>query len=202
LEQTPTRHYRLGLRVLELGNLCRLRLNLAKESQEIVERLSQRAGANAHLAMLDGIEVFDIVRVENPAPLRIARTPMLRRPAHCTALGKVLLAFGDPQWTRAVLDQGLTRLTRKTITQPARLLAELERIRRAGYAIDNEEFYLGKRCLAAPVFDDLGRVKAALSVSCLITHLTEDRIERFARLAQGCAGEISERLGYQRKHQA
>ncbi len=197
VEQTPARRYRLGLRVLELGNLCRLRLDLATRAQPILESLSNRAGANAHLAKLDGVEVFDLLRVEHPAPQRITRNPMLRRPAHCTALGKAILAFESSARVEEILGAGLPRLTRKTITQPERFLNELARVRKRGYAVDNEEFYPGTRCVAAPVFDYSGRVVAALSVSCLITQLTEDRVQHYAAVVVGAAQHLSAQLGYQ-----
>jgi DNA-binding IclR family transcriptional regulator len=196
LEQTPGRRYRLGLKVLELGSLCRLRLDLATRAQPILENLSNRASANAHLATLDGCEVFDILRVEHPAPLRITRNPMLRRPAHCTALGKVIMAFDHPSRAEEIVKAGLARLTRKTITQPDRFHNELARVRKRGYAVDNEEFYPGTRCVAAPVFDDSKKVVAAMSVSSLITMLTEDRVADCAALVQDAAQDLSMQLGY------
>ena len=95
-----------------------------------------------------------------------------------------------------IIRAGLARLTRKTITQPERFLNELARVRKRGYAVDNEEFYPGTRCVAAPVFDDSGRVVAAMSVSCLITQLTEDRVPDMAALVLDAAGHLSEQLGY------
>jgi IclR family acetate operon transcriptional repressor len=176
--------------------LCRLRLDLATRAQPILESLSNRAGANAHLAKLDGTEVVDLLRVEHPTPQRITRNPMLRRPAHCTALGKAMLAFDSAARVDEILSAGLARLTRKTITQPERFLSELARVRKRGYAVDNEEFYLGTRCVAAPVFDDSGRVVGAMSVSCLITQLTEDRVPDYAALVQDASRHLSEQLGY------
>ena len=196
VEQTPARRYRLGLKILELGNLCRLRLDITARAQLILENLSSRAGANVHLAKLDGNDVVDLLRVEHPAPLRITRSPMLRRPAHCTALGKVLLAHESPFRIDEIVKAGLPRLTRKTITQPERFLNELARVRKRGYAVDNEEFYPGTRCLAAPVFDDAGRVVAAISISCLITHFTEDKEPDFSALVQDAARQLSRQLGF------
>jgi IclR family transcriptional regulator, KDG regulon repressor len=163
LEQGANHRYRLGLKVLELGNACRLRMELTSVAQPILHSLSVETNCNSHLAKLDGIEVVDLLRTEYPAPFRISRTAMLRRPAHCTALGKALLAFSEPRVVADVVAAGLPRLTRYTITLPERYLAELERVRRRGYAVDNEEFYAGRRCLAAPVFDEHGRVIAAIS---------------------------------------
>lgn len=202
LEQGGNHRYRLGLKVLELGNACRLRLDLATVAQPILESLSVQANCNSHLAKLDGLEVVDVLRAEYPAPFRISRTAMLRRPAHCTALGKVLLAFGNPNLAAEIAAAGLPRLTRLTITKPERFFAELDRIRRRGFAVDNEEFYAGRRCLAAPVLDEKGHVVAALSISAMITEITEDRVPVFARMVVESAARISEQLGYDAKAHA
>jgi DNA-binding IclR family transcriptional regulator len=195
VEQNSRRRYRLGLKILELGNVCRLRLDLASVAQPILNDLSIKANSNVHLAKLDGTEVVDLVRIEFPAPLRVARAPMLRRPAHCTALGKAMLAFGKPYLVERVLAEKLGRLTRKTIVDPARFRSELQRTRTRGYAIDNEEFYSGTRCVAAPVCDESGEVVAAVSVSGLITHVTEDRLAHLGEMVMESARAISMRLG-------
>jgi DNA-binding IclR family transcriptional regulator len=194
--RTSSRRYRLGMRILELGNICRLRLNLVKTADPLLRQLSARVGANAHLARLDGVEVVDLMRIEHPAPLRIGHSPLLRRPAHCTALGKCLLAFGPQPQVDRVLEHGLAKLTRRTITDPARLAAELVRVRQRGYAIDNEEFYAGLRCLAAPVFGESGALVAAVSVSALVTSFTEDRVESVADTLVEAARQLSMQLGY------
>jgi DNA-binding IclR family transcriptional regulator len=197
VQQRSNRRYSLGLRVLELGNMYRLRLDLARNAESILRPLSERMNANAHLARLENYEVLDLLRVEFPAPIRVTRSPMLRRPAHCTALGKVLLAYGPEQQLEGVLRRGLSRLTCKTITQPERLIAELARIRERGYAVDDEEFYPGIRCVAAPVFDEDGGITAAMSISGLITHVTEDRLPQFAEAVTHAALELSAQLGFQ-----
>lgn len=196
LAQSPNRRYRLGMRVLELGQACRLRTSLVQLAAPVLRELSRRAGANAHLAKLDRGEVVDIARDEYPAPLRVRKSPLLRRPAHATALGKALLAYGGAEALRQTLDNGLARLTPRTITRPDRLLAELERVRRRGYAVDNQEFDLGQRCVAAPVFDESGEAAAAISVSALITHLTEDRVPQFAAWVMEAARTLSAQLGH------
>ncbi|MDZ4800439.1 MAG: IclR family transcriptional regulator [Bryobacteraceae bacterium] len=196
LEQGENHRYRLGLKVLELGNACRLRMELATVAQPILQSLSVQANCNSHLAKLDGLEVVDVLRAEYPAPFRIGRTAMLRRPAHCTALGKALLAFSDGPVAAEVISAGLPRLTPYTITRPERFLSELARIRQRGYAVDNEEFYAGRRCLAAPVFDEHRRAVAAISISAMITEITEDRVPAYGAMVVESASEISTQLGY------
>lgn len=195
VERTRSGRYRLGLKVLELGNSYRFQLDLVEIAEPILKELSQLLNANTHLAKLDQTEVVDLTRVEYPMPVRVAKFSILRRPAHCTGLGKVLLAYSG----KATLDQALqklSKLTAKTITQPQRFLQELRRIRELGYGIDNEEFSLGIRCVAAPVFSDTSEVIAAISVSALITHLTYDKVPEFVKHVMRSAHEVSTRLGY------
>lgn len=197
VQQLANRRYSLGFRVLELGNMYRLRLDLARNGESILRPLSQRMNANAHLARIENFEVVDLLRVEYPTPLRVSRSPLLRRPAHCTALGKVLLAYGSEDQLKAVVARGLSRLTSKTITQPERLVSELKRVRERGYAVDDEEFYRGIRCVAAPVFDEDATITAAMSVSGLITHVTYDRLPQFVEAVMHAARELSQQLGFQ-----
>lgn len=197
VEQNAKRRYRLGMKMMELGNLCRLRLDLAGVAEPVLHDLSVRADANVHLARLDGFEVVDVLRIEYPAPMRIGRAPMLRRPVHCTALGKAMLAFGSAYLVdRLLTEQKLSRMTRKTIVDPARFRVELDRTRARGFAIDNEEFYGGRRCVAAPVFDDAGQAVAGVSVSGIITYITEDRVSEFGAMVMDAGRDISARLGW------
>jgi len=197
-ERTRARRYRLGLKVLELGNSYRFQLDVVETAEPILKELSQLLNANTHLAKLDKAEVVDLTRVEYPVPLRTAKFPILRRPAYCTALGKVLLAYSG----KATLDQALqmlSKVTAKTITQPQRFLQQLHHIREVGYGVDDEEFSLGVRCVAAPVFSNTSEVIAAASVSAPTTCLTYDKLPEFAKHVMQSAQEISTRLGYTRK---
>jgi IclR family KDG regulon transcriptional repressor len=196
VEQDPNRRYRLGFMILELGNACRFRLDLARVTDPVLRELSVRANANTHLAKLDGAEVVDLLRVEYPSPMRVGRGPILRRPVHCTALGKAMLAFGKAESVEELILGGLSRMTRRTITQPDRFRAELERTRHRGYAVDNEEFYAGRRCVAAPIVDDTQKAIAAISISGLITHVTEDRVPQLGVMLMESAATISRHLGY------
>jgi DNA-binding IclR family transcriptional regulator len=196
LEQTEQRRYQLGFALIELGNAYRCRMELTRIAEPILNRLSRRLQGNAHLAKLDGDEVVDLIRIENPSPVRLNRIAVLRRPAHATALGKVLLAGLGEEEKQRLSSRKLARLTRATITDPARLLEELRRVREKGYAVDNEEYSEGIRCLAAPVFDESGTVVAAVSVTGVVSHLTCDRVPAFAQETCRSAAEISRRLGY------
>ena len=110
-------------------------------------------------------------------------------PLHCTALGKVLLAFGDLQ-----VPESLKSYTPYTILDKDELRQHLEIIRQQGYALDNEEFDLGVRCLAVPVFDFQGAVIAAVGISGPSLRMTQDNLPGLANVVQEIGKALSERI--------
>ncbi|HLW60481.1 MAG TPA: IclR family transcriptional regulator C-terminal domain-containing protein [bacterium] len=119
-----------------------------------------------------------------------------RAPAHCTALGKVLLAHADPQLQTRVLAGRLKRYTPGTIVDPPTLRRVLQAVRERGYAVDDQEFEEGIRCVAAPVLDYTGRVVAALSVSAPAGRLGPDRDRGLAEVVRAAARRASGELGH------
>jgi DNA-binding IclR family transcriptional regulator len=188
--------YRLGLRLFELGNLVLQRMDLWDEALPYLEGLVRDTGETGHLAVLDGGEAIYIERVEARRALRIPSAVGRGYPAHATNLGKVLLAYVEPdELERIVADRGLAGFTTNTITDLDRLRAELAGIRERGYAIDNEEYDEGLRCIGAPVGDHTGRVVAALGIGGPVTRITPARIEELAQLVMAAARSLSRRLG-------
>lgn len=198
VEKTQQRRYRLGIRILELGNAYRMRMDLVRAGESLLHRFSRECDANVHLAKLDSEhgDVIDLVRIEFPYPVRVAKFAILRRPASCTALGKAMLAFGDPEDFQRAVAGGLRKMGPNSITKPAALRADLDQVAERGWAIDDEEFSAGIRCVAAPVFDESGKVVAAVSVSGLITHISKDRIAHFAQMTVNMAQQLSARIGW------
>jgi IclR family transcriptional regulator, KDG regulon repressor len=159
-------NYRLGARLHELGRSVyapgheRVRDLLLPFVTDLYELTRQ----TVHLAVLHGTDVVYLAKLYGhrpvPTPSRIGG----RLPAHCTAIGKVLLAY-DPDAAAHALSLPLRGFTPRTITDPAALAAELDRIRRAGIAFEDEESQLGLSCVAAPVRHRAAGVIAALSVT-------------------------------------
>ncbi len=132
---------------------------------EILAELVGRLGETCNVGMLDGTEVVYLDRVECDWPLRLQLAPNSRLPVHCTANGKLLLAFLDaPMRDRLLARLRLERYTANTITEPPRLDRECARIRAQDYAENDQEFHLGLIGLAVPVRDSRGRVVAGLAV--------------------------------------
>ena len=191
-----TGRYRLGLHVFELGALVMQQMNLWDEALPFLEGLVHDTGETGHLAVLDGGEAIYIERVEARRALRVPSAIGRGYPAHATNLGKVLLADLSRERVEAIIaERGLAAYTSQTITDPAELEADLELIRRRGYAVDNEEYDEGLRCIGAPVRDHSGHVVAALGIGGPVTRITPERVEELGGLVMTAARGLSRRLG-------
>src|SRR5690606_18422404 len=154
--------YRLGLRLFELGNTVLANLELHREGRAIVDALQRLTSRAVHLAVFDGLRAVVIQRTESSA---VPSTMVENSPAHCTSVGKAILAFQPDEVLQRVIGAGLRRFTETTITEPAALAEELRLTRQRGYAIDNGEHQPGLRCVGAPIHNQAGAVFAAISVS-------------------------------------
>jgi DNA-binding IclR family transcriptional regulator len=191
-----TGRYRLGLHVFELGALVMQQMNLWDEALPFLEGLVHDTGETGHLAVLDGGEAIYIERVEARRALRVPSAIGRGYPAHATNLGKVLLADLSRERVEAIIaERGLAAYTSHTITDPAEGEVELELIRRRGYAVDNEEYDEGLRCIGAPVRDHSGHVVAALGIGGPVTRITPERVEELGGLVMTAARGLSRRLG-------
>jgi IclR family transcriptional regulator, KDG regulon repressor len=191
-----TGRYRLGLHVFELGALVMQQMNLWDEALPFLEGLVHDTGETGHLAVLDGGEAIYIERVEARRALRVPSAIGRGYPAHATNLGKVLLADLSRERVEAIIaERGLAAYTPQTITDPDELEADLELIRRRGFAVDNEEYDEGLRCIGAPVRDHSGHVVAALGIGGPVTRITPERVEELGGLVMTAARGLSRRLG-------
>jgi IclR family acetate operon transcriptional repressor len=191
-----TGRYRLSLRVFHIGSHALDALDLPARAMPALEALGAVTEETVHLAVLDGAEAIFVGKVESPRPLRLYSQVGRRCPAHCTAVGKVLLAYAGAGQRALVAARPLKRYTPKTITSTAALERELEEVRRRGYATDEEEFEDGIRCVAAPVRDYRGRVVAALSVSVPAGRLPRARAASLVEQVLDTARRVSEALGH------
>jgi DNA-binding IclR family transcriptional regulator len=189
--------YHLGLRLFEMGSAAVERLALDTYAHPILEQLANVSGETAHLCVLDGADVVYIAKVECTRTLRIPSAVGQRNPAYCTGVGKAILAHLAPAQIDAYL--GATRFqsfTKKTLTTPAELKANLRQIVAQGFAIDDQEREEGVRCVAAPVRDHRGRVIAAISIAGPSMRVTKERVPELAAHVIQAANDISAKLGY------
>jgi IclR family KDG regulon transcriptional repressor len=189
--------YRLGMKLFELGSSVVARLDVRVRARPYLERLVLETGETAHLCILDRGEVLYLDKHEPMRTMRIPSEIGRRNPAHCTAVGKALLAYlPEPELEELVRQQGLRAYTSRTITTLVELKRELAQVREQGYAVDNEEFEEGLKCVGAPVRDYSGRVVASISIAGPAFRLTEERIPVLAQSVMEVARELSRELGY------
>ena len=197
LEQNrETGKYRLGLAFFELGTLVRRKMDVTTEAQGEIHALADSSGETVQLAILDHLTVLYIRIRESRQAVRLSSGLGSRAPAHCTGVGKALLAYQPAEIVQQVVENGLKRHTDNTITDPEKLRAELASIRARGYAIDDEEIEVGLRCVAAPIRDHSGRVVAAISVAAPVQRMSKKQVQASIPSVVAAAENISRRLGY------
>ncbi len=198
IKKGPEGTYRLGTRLIELGESAIARLRLSDHAQLFLRELANQTGEGAHVTILSGTEMLSIAHVEGRWSLQSLTRTGQRTQIHCTAAGKAVLAFlSEEVCDELIAKLSLVRNTRRTIVKPSALKLELMRVREAGYAVDDEEFEEGLRCVGAPVFDHRGHVVASISTAAPVFRLRKDRLAEVARLVMVAARRLSEDLGYQ-----
>ncbi len=191
-----TQRYRLGLRMFEMGGIVLEQMSLWDEALPFLEGLVTDSGETGHLAVLERGEAIYIEKVEARRALRIPSAMGRGYPAHATSLGKVLLSdLGENEVREILGTHGMASYTRTTTTDVTPLLAELADIRERGFAVDDEEYDEGLRCVGAPIRDHTGRVVAALGIGGPVTRVTPERVDDLARLVIDAADGLSRRLG-------
>ena len=186
--------YRLGMRMLELGNLVKARLNVRDAALAPMRDLHKLIQQPVNLSMRQGDEIVYIERAfSERSGMQVVRAIGGRAPLHLTSVGKLFLSVDEPMKVRSYATRtGLNGQTKNSITQLQVLERELSKVRQYGIARDNEELELGVRCIAAGIYDDQGKLLAGLSISA-----PADRIdEAWSAKLQATAEGISQALGY------
>ena len=202
VEQSATNdEYRLGVRCLELGRAYSRSHSLVERARPLLTDLVGELGETAHLGVLRDFEVVHLDGIEPKRLLVTASRVGQRLPAHCSALGKVLIGCADADLLKAyderVLAGGLEAITPDTVVDGAKLSDQLRTVGGQGYAVDLGECEVGLNCIAAPIHEDSGEVVAALSVSGPAFRLSEDALFSSVLPAlSSTAARLSEALGY------
>ena len=196
-----TGKYRLGSRIIELGLSALSKLDIYQIARPHLRDLVTETGETAHIGVMRGDEIVSLVNWESTQALRTPSTIGTRHPSHCSSLGKAILAFSPPEEVdRFLRDRTLEGYTRHTITTSDLFRKELESIRRAGFAVDDEEREDGLRCIGAPVFSCSSEVVAAVSIAGPAFRVTRDRTSALAAAVMRSAGMISSALGYRNRN--
>jgi len=201
VEQDPhTQKYQLGLKALELGMAKLHQMDLVREATPYLKELVNQCNETVHLGVLEEGEVLYLAKEESSQTIRMISYVGKRAPLHCTALGKVLLAYLPAEERKKILGKReLPRLTENTITDKRELEKELDKVREQGFALDREENEKDVRCVAAPIRNYQGEVIAAVSVSSPIFRIDKNAQNDLKEALIETSKNISKRLGYNGK---
>lgn len=193
-----TEDYRLGPRILEIGQVYLNRLGLLNVAHPFLEDLVRSCDEAAYIAMLREGDVIYLDLVQTSHPLRLRSRVGWRLPAYCTAVGKAQLAYESRDRIEEILSRRkLKRFTPNTIVNKGDILKHLEEVAEKGVALDLEEWELDVRCVGSPVRDYTGRVIAGICIAAPAIRMSMERIEQeIVPLVTGTAVQISQRLGW------
>ena len=195
-QDPSSRRYRLGIKLWELGQMATTQVDWLDRVRPLLQQLTDRVGETSHLAVLNDGQVLYVDKVESTRSLRMPSQVGRRLPAHCTGVGKALIAFLPEEVVRTlVARRGLPGFTANTITDLRRLEHELAAIRERGYSVDDEEIEEGLVCIGAPVRDHTSHVVAAVSMAGPSSRVRPETIAEHARAVVEVAGRMSAVLG-------
>lgn len=197
IEQDEHGQYRLGMRLLEKGQLLLQGFDIREIANGPLRELSAETGQSVHLVIRDGAQGVYIDKVEGTrAAIRYSRIGR-RVPLHSSAVGKILAAFmPEAELERVLEDYEYSKHTPHTIGSGPAYREELRIVRETGVAYDREENEPGVRCAAAPVYDHAGHLAAAISISTMAATVGDEELASFARRLSATAERISSGLGY------
>jgi DNA-binding IclR family transcriptional regulator len=194
VERADSGTYRLGLKLLELGNLVKARLSVREAAQLPMRALHKLTGQTVNLSVRQGDEIVYIDRAYSErSGMQVVRAIGGRAPLHLTSVGKLFLADDDSAKIKAyVAKTGLNGHTQNSIHDAAQLEKELELVKTLGHARDDEELEMGVSCMAAAILDDSGKLVAGLSLSAPTERIQEEWLKSLKETAV----QISKSLGY------
>ena len=197
LNKTEYNRYRLGWRLVTLSETLLATTELRKEARPVMEELAAQYQETIHLAVLDDMQAVYVDKLEGRQAVRVELTSLgARLYAHCSSLGKVLLAYSPEDKVKRIIETaGLPRFTPNTVTDEQELLQTLAKIRRQGYAYDLEEILPDLCCVGAPIYNHTGEVIAAISMSIPAYRFRRSQTE-YREAVIRAANTISKRLGY------
>ena len=192
-----SKRYRIGRPLFALAANALDEIEMTSLATPVLETLSRETGESGHFAVRMGDEVVVLARTASPGAFQLSDRVGVVRPAHATALGKIMLAALPLSEFESFLKRAeLTRRTPRTITDAEALRREIAEVRRAGMAIDDGEFDSEVRCVAVPVRDFTGSVIGALGISGPVWRLSPEAVQRQAQNVRAAAERLSAEFGY------
>ena len=195
-QERDSKRYRVGRSLFALAASALDEIEMVNLATPILEDLSRETGESGHFAVRMGDAVIVIARTSGPGAFQLTDRVGVVRPAHCTALGKIILASLRPDQLKRFLERvELKPSTKKSITDPAVLLKEIAEIRRSAIAVDDGEFNLEVRCVAVPVYHFSGDVVGALGISGPVWRMTDQAMQARAKIVKAAANRLSAEFG-------
>ncbi|MBE7009844.1 MAG: IclR family transcriptional regulator [Ruminococcaceae bacterium] len=196
VEQRADGRYALGIRLFECGCAVSALWDVSRAARPYLERLAETAGGSAFLSILEGGHVISIDQCTGGAGVQVVPEVGSRLPLHATAQGKLLLScLGAGEARRRLLDAGMPPYTPHTVTDAEALLAELPALRARGWAVEDGEYKIGLRAVAAAVRDGTGEVRCALGVVGLFRRVQSDEFQTAIAETTAAAAALSAALG-------
>ena len=195
-QEKDSKRYRVGRPLFALAASALDEIEMVNFATPIMEELSRETGESSHFAVRMGDAVVVIARTSGPGAFQLTDRVGVVRPAHCTALGKIILAALRPDQLKRFLERvELKPSTKKSITEPSALLREIAEVRRRAIAFDDGEFNPEVRCLAVPVYNFTGDVVGALGISGPLWRMTDQVLPGRAKTVQAAASRLSNEFG-------
>ena len=192
IQNPKSKKYQLGIKIFQLGSGIANRFGIRQAALISMEKLSADSGETVNLGIINKADIIYLEKILNNDPIRIELQVGHSVPAHCTAMGKAILAFLPPEKLEVIVSTiRFEKRTAATIQDLATLKTELARIRKEGYAIDNGELIEGIKCIAAPVSLPGRGAFAAISIAGPSFRLTEERVKKLIPLVMKAAEETS-----------
>ena len=199
INQNPNnRKYANSLKLLAMGNRVMDKTGVKHISRPVMEELAEKTGETVNLGVRVGNKIFYIDKLESSSTIKVGLGIGTSVPCYCSGLGKAILAYTPDAERRTILDRAsFEAFTEKTITDIALLQNELQRVKKEGYSIDDEEYLIGLICFGAPIFDYHGDPIAAISVSCPKYRYDPDQHRAlYGKLVTEASERISRMLGF------
>lgn len=193
-----TKKYRLGLRVLHLATALEKRLNIIDIAKPIIRNVSEILGQSVHLCAFNNTTTYVIDQVVRDSAYSLSATIGMIEPMHASSVGKCIMAYRrEDVIEKALENYNYEKYTEKTIVNKEDFLEELDRIKKQGYAIDDEEIAEGVRCVAVPIFGIGNQVRYSIGISGTVSFMTEEKIKLYIKHLSRAAKKIGRELGYQ-----
>ena len=191
-----TKKYRLGFRILYLGEGIKRNINVIATARPFLSQLCDELNESVHLCAFNNGTVYVVDQVRSKSVYNLSANVGMAEPLHSSSVGKCILAFKPPAMVEQLLkDYQFTAYTPRTITNLNDLMKHLAVIREQGYAIDNEELTPGVRCIAAPIYNYRGNVNYSLGVSVPTSHIKPSTLDRYVSALLSASNQISVSLG-------